>query len=190
MELSFSGVFLKVLELSRSEALRTGWHSIRPDHITLGILRLGDCPACDALVAAGADPALFKEHLDECLFCPDQIPWEERETIQPCESAVSMMQHAALEARRCGSPEVEPLHFLLACCRIAGSYSHDWLAEQGIGLRALVEASGMEWRHYGLSAGQATDGTTETAAPDPSIMAAAIEQRLREGYSTGNPIVS
>ena len=187
MELRFSDEFLKALELSRSEALRTGWHNIRPDHITLGILRLDGSFACEVLDRAGACREAFKERLDERLFHPEQIPWEDRESIQPCENAVTMLQHAALEARRCGTPVIEPLHFLLACRRVPGSCSHDWLEEQGIRLRALVEAAGLDWDSYGLAPSAAEN---EAAAPDPSIMAAAIEKRLREGYTTGNPHVS
>ena len=188
MDLRFSDDFLKAMELSRGEALRTGWHNITADHIMLGILRLDGCSACSVLEFLGADLSLFKEDLDESLFCPDEIPWEEREKIHPGEGAVSMLQHAALEARRCGAPLVEPIHFILAICRMSGSYSHDWLDGQDIGLRAVVEATGLEWSHYGLS--KAITPGPDSHLPDPALLAAAIEQRLREGYTTDNPHVS
>ena len=188
MELRFSDDFLKVLELSRDEALRTGWYNITADHIMLGVLRMESSPACMALEALGADPCMFKEYLDESLFCPGQIPWEERDSIHPGEGAVSMLQHAALEARRCGSPAVEPMHYVLAICRMSGSYSHDWMDANGVTLRALVEASGLEWSHYGLNA--QSDPDNDPPAPEPELLAAAIERRLREGYTTSNPHVS
>ncbi|MBO4565807.1 MAG: hypothetical protein J5695_01125 [Bacteroidales bacterium] len=204
MELRFSDDFLKVLELSRSEALRTGWHNITADHIMLGMLRLDGCSACMVLEALGADTALFKEYLDESLFCPEQIPWEERDSIHPCESALSLLQHSALEARRCGAPAVEPFHFLLAVCRMSGTYSHDWLAGQGLSLRALAEASGLDWNSYGLDQPAMAHSSTAVMTdqidsvmpdqighlPDPDLLASAIEQRLREGYTTQNPHVS
>ena len=192
MELRFSDVFLTVLEYGRDEAVRTGWRNVCPDHIMLGILRHSDNDACRALDALGADLAAFKGQIDEAVFADESVPWEERENVLPSESAQSMIQHASLEAARCKSDEISPLHFLLACCRISGCYSHDWLAGNGIGLRALVEAAGIELSQYGLApTGQSVIlSEKEAAAPDPQILAAAIEQRLREGYTTENPLTS
>ncbi|MBO6169133.1 MAG: hypothetical protein J6O51_04095 [Bacteroidales bacterium] len=190
MELCLSHDFVKVLEFSRDEALRTGWHNICPDHIMLGILRHADNNAVLALESAGAVPDMLKVQLDEALFVSEQIPWEERESINLCDSAVSMLQHASLEAARCGASCIEPLHFLLACSRISGSYSHDWLDSEGISLRSLVEASGLPWAKYGLGikGGEKEEGPDTT--PDPLLMAAAIEKRIREGYGTENPHLS
>ena len=198
MDFRFSDDFIELIGISRDEALRTGWHNITADHIMLGILRLRECPECGFLEKLGADPAAFKADLDKGLFCSEQIPWEERESIMPSEGAVSMLQHAALEARRCGAACIGPLHFVLALRRIPGSLSHDWLEARGIGLRQLVDAAGMKWEQYGLiQAGPAREGTAgqavpgqEAPVPDPALMAAAIEQRIREGYSTDNPHVS
>ena len=50
----------------------------------------------------------------------------------------------------------------------------------------MVEASGLRWEEYGL----ATAPEKEAAAPDPGILAAAIEKRLREGYVPDNPHLS
>ena len=179
MDFRFSEDFLKVLEFSRDEALRTGWHNICPDHIMLGILRHSDNGACAALQALGADLALFKQSIDEAIFVLDQIPWDERETINLSPSAASLLKTAATESENCRSNFVEPLHFLLALTHIWGSYSHDWLEDHAISHKTLVDAAGM-----------APAAQKEAAAPDPSVMAAAIEQRIRDGYSTGNPHVS
>ena len=186
MELRFSDDFLKVLEFSRDEAVRTGWRNVCPDHIMLGILRHSGNVACRALEALGVDLTAFKEQIDEAVFADDPVPWDERESVLPSDSARSMIQHASLEAARCKSDEIAPLHFLLACCRISGCYSHDWLADNGVELRPLVEAAGIEWSQYGL----APAVKKEAAAPDPQILAAAIEQRIREGYTTENPLTS
>ena len=185
----FSDDFLKALEFSRDEAVRTGWRNISPDHIMLGILRQADNEACRALEALGLDTAMFKECIDEAVFCPEAIAWNERDTIFPGDPAQSLLRHAALEAARCKDEEICTLHYLLACCRVAGSYSHDWLAEHGAELRPLVEASGRKWSCYGLGTG---DGQAQPAAagPDAKLLADAIEQRLREGYSTDNPLAS
>ena len=183
--------FFKVLEFSRDEALRTGWHNIGADHIVLGILRHAENGAYYALEALGADPELFKTHIDEAVFVNEEVPWNERESVHFCESALSLLQHASLEAMRCKSEEVEPIHFLLAVCRMSGSYSHDYLDGLGISLRALVEASGLDWSHYGLGKQPAAPSESETnSLPSPSLLAAAIEKRLREGYTTDNPLVS
>ncbi len=194
MDFSFSDVFFKVLEFSRDEAVRTGWRNVCPDHIMLGILRHSDNDACRSLEALGIDLALFKEQIDEAVFANESVPWEERENVLPGESAQSMLQHAAIEAARCKANEISPLHFLLACCRISGSYSHDWLADNGIDLRLLIEAAGIPWSQYGLAPSVMLRGSeasgSEGSAPDPALMAAAIEKRLREGYTTDNPIAS
>ena len=190
MDFRFSDDFLKVLEFSRDEAVRTGWRNISPDHIMLGILRHSDNDACRVLEALGIDTALFKSYIDESVFCVEQVPWEERESVHFCDSAVSMLEHASLEAARCKDSFISPLHFLLAVCRISGCYSHDRLADAGVSLRAMVEAAGIEWSQYGLATPPETPAKKQTEAPDPMILAAAIEQRLREGYTTDNPISS
>ena len=186
MDFRFSDDFIEVFDISRDEALRTGWHNICPDHIILGILRHRTNGACDALEALGLSADAFKTALDEALFVDEQIPWEERDSINLSESAMSLLQVATLEARRCKAGTTAPLHYFLAAIRTFGSYSHDWFADNGITLRGLVEASGLPWRDYGLAPAPAK----EPSGPDPELMAAAIEKRLREGYTTDNPLVS
>ena len=219
MDFRFSDVFFKVLEFSRDEAVRTGWRNISADHIMLAVLRHSGNGACRALEACGVDSTAFKVSIDEAVFCAEQVPWEERETVNLSDGAQSMLQHAALEAARCGDALVEPLHFLLAISRIAGCYSHDYLDDCGVSLRNLVEASGHDWSQYGISpSAMSNDHSALSGAPsvmpsdpsvilsgsegspvmpdpighlpDPSLLAAALEKRLREGYTTDNPHLS
>lgn len=191
MELRFSDDFLKALEFSRDEAVRTGWHNISPDHIMLGILRLENELIYEVLGAVGVQAAEFKACLDDAVFVDKAVAWDERDSVVFSDSARSFLQHSCLEARRCGSFTVAPLHFILAACRVSGPCCHDFLLDRGVSLRDLVEASGLPWQAYGLgknaldgpapSSGAAgTDGT-----PDPILLAEQIEKRLREGYSTG-----
>ena len=187
MEFRYSDDFLKILELSRDEALRTGWHCIGPDHIMLGILRHSDNPACECLRLAGISPEDFKEYLDSALFSEEEIPWSDRDKINLSRSALSLLGHAAQECLSCADNRLEPLHYVFACCHVAGPHSYDYLFEHGVELRALVEASGIDWCVYGHS-GEARK--KEAAAPDPQILAAAIEKRIREGYTTGNPLLN
>lgn len=179
MELSFSEVFLKVLEFSRDEAVRTGWHNIGVEHIMLGILRQADNEACRALEAAGVRPGDVKGRIDDAVFVGDeQVPWAERERILLCDSACSMMQRAALEMKRCHDSELTPLHFLLAVCRSGGNRCSDILSDMGVSLEKLLDATvGRE--RYGL----ATEAP-EPPAIDANLLAAAIEARLRRGYGT------
>ena len=186
MELRFSDDFIKAIEFSRDEALRTGWHCITPDHIMLGILRHRSNSACECLERAGVCLDEFKGELDDSLFTPDSIPWEDREEIRLCDSAESFLRHAAEESLCCGDSLVTPLHFVLACSHIAGPCSHDRLASLGISLRSLTDAAGIEWSVYGHHRNE----VKEAAAPDPQILAAAIEKRLREGYTTDNFLAS
>ncbi|MBO4742774.1 MAG: hypothetical protein J5533_03970 [Bacteroidales bacterium] len=182
MDFRFSEDFLKVLEFSRDEAVRTGWHNICPDHLMLAIMRHSDNAACRALESLGVDLSLFKKEIDGAIFVSEQIPWEERDSINLSPSASSLLKNALLESAKCRSNFVEPLHFLLALAHNWGSYSHDWIEDHGITPHSLLEAAGINGQEYGL----AQPGQKEAAAPDPSIMAAAIEQRILDGYSTGN----
>ncbi len=186
MQYCFSDDFLKILESSLDEAIRTGWHNICPDHIMLAILRHSDNDACRALRDAGLDPSFLKSRIDDSIFVPEQIPWSEREKLNFCESARSMLSHASVEAARCHSAKITPLHYLLAVCRMAGCYSHDILDEERAGLPELLKAAGIEG--YGLAPAAAEQ--EKSAAPDPQVLAAEIEKRIREGYSVNSPITS
>ena len=176
MDFRFSEDFVKVLEYSRDEAVRTGWHNICPDHIMLGLLRHSDNSACRALESLGVDKALFKEEIDKAVFVNDSIPWEARETVNLSPAASSLLKTAAAESDRCRSNFVEPIHFLLALSQTWGSYSHDWLEEHGISLK--------------LKAFSPSPAKADPPAPDPELMAVAIEKRILEGYTTDNPHVS
>ena len=182
MESCFSEDFLKVLESGRDEAMRTGWRNISPDHIMLSMLRHRDNSACRALELLGVDEGSFKKSIEEAIFVPAQIPWDERGSILPGENSQTLLSHAALEAGRCGERRISCLHFLLATLRIPGSFSHDYLMRKDISLRSTIEAAGLSWEHYGLRPG----GSSGVTVPDGELMAAAIEKRLREGYSAGD----
>ena len=189
METSFSEDFFTVLEFSRNEALRTGWHNISPDHIMLAVLRHKENPACYALERCGVCTDEFKASLDDALFVDEQIPWSERESINFCESALSMLRHASVEAMRCHAGMLDSFHFLLAVCRIEGSCSHDYLKAHGIQLRTLVESTGLKWENYGLLQPALPDsGLQETPeklsdSTRLSTLASAFEERLRSGYT-------
>lgn len=190
MEISFSEDFLTVLEFSRNEALRTGWHNISSDHIMLAVLRHKDNPACRVLELCGASPDEFKTTLDDALFVDEQIPWSERESINFCESALGMLRNASVEALRCHTGLLDSFHFLLAVCRTNGSCSHDYLETHGIELRALVESYGIKWENYGLMQAAALPENGLQELPDKlrtssrlSALAAAFEERLRQGYT-------
>ena len=189
MDLRFSEVFLKVLEFSRDEALRTGWHSVCPDHIVLGIMRHATCAECTVLERSGVSLAEMKSKLDGAIFAEEQVAWEDRDSVQLSDGSRTLIQNASLEALKCGAAAIEPLHFLLAVCRLPGSFTHDFLESRGITPRTLVEASGLPWDRYGLDKSP-SPVMPAPGTPDPALMAAAIEQRLREGYTTDNPHIS
>ena len=189
MDFRFSDDFLKALEYSVHEAMRTGWRNIGPDHIMLGILRHYNNDACHALYVLGIDTVQFKEGIDAALFADDGVPWSELDSIFPNESAVSMLQHSALEAARCKDTELCPLHFLLACIRSEGSYSHSWLSSYGVSLKAVVEAAGIKWENYGLAA-QPEETSNTSFVVDAEAFAEAMEKRIREGYTTDNTLAS
>jgi len=192
MDFCFSDDFLKALEFSRDEALRTGWHHIGVEHVMLGILRQGNNEACRALEDSGVSLTELKYHLDKAVFVgEEQISWADREHIHLCESACSMMQKAALEMMRCRASELSPLHFLMAVSRNPGSYSSTILSEMGVSLTKLLEASvGRE--HYGLMQERPAPAGDDdpVVMPDQtgylSAIASALEERLRQGYATND----
>ena len=53
--MTYSNNLYKSLQYSREEAERLGWNEIRPEHLMLGICRIGRCKALDMLVYSGVD---------------------------------------------------------------------------------------------------------------------------------------
>ena len=181
MEMRFSDDFLKALEFSRDEAVRTGWHNISPDHIMLGILRLEDDAVFDLLGCAGVQASDFKACLDDAVFVEEAVAWDERDSVVLSDGARSFLEHACLEARRCGSAVVGPLHFILALCRVNGPYSHDYLEDHGASLRTLVEASGLRWEDYGLAPSSViSTGPSSVISTAPSSVISTGAQRSGE----------
>ncbi len=53
--MTYTNNLYKTLQYSREEAERLGWREILPEHLMLGICRIGRCRALDMLVSAGVD---------------------------------------------------------------------------------------------------------------------------------------
>lgn len=141
MNFRFSEVFLKVLELGRDEALRTGWRNIGIDHLVLGILRHGDNSAAHALKALGIAPDEFKARIDGAVFSCDEIPYAELNSILPGPDALRLISLASVESVRTGG-ETTPLHLLLALDQAGRSFSRDFLSSLGIGREEILRAAG------------------------------------------------
>lgn len=168
MNFRFSEDFLKVLELGRDEALRTGWRNIGIDHLVLGILRHGDNSAARALNALGIAPDEFKARIDGAVFSCDEIPYAELNSILPGPDALRLISLASVESVRTGG-ETTPLHLLLALDQAGRCFSRDFLSSLGIRREEILRAAGtVPLSEPPSSAGAGKTGRTVSASIDYS----------------------
>ena len=132
MQIKFSAELSKILELSRTEALRTGSYGMGVDHLALGMLRHGDNEAVSILKRLGVDTALMKETIDNAVFREEAIPFGELENIRPTRGTLSVLNMAAFEALKTGNRELGSEHLLEAVCLTAGNACSDFLRERGV----------------------------------------------------------
>lgn len=69
--------FINILEYSKEEAIRTGWHFITPDHLILGILRHRDNAACDFFKEHGINLDWLKTRISSEIALDTIIPEDE-----------------------------------------------------------------------------------------------------------------
>lgn len=139
MQIKFSADLSKILELSRTEALRTGSYGMGVDHLALGILRHSGNGAVSILKRLGVDTDSMKKEIDSAVFREQGIPWSELENIRPTRGAQSVLNMAAFEALKTGTEVLEPEHLLEAICLTAGNASSNFLRAHGVSREKVCE---------------------------------------------------
>ena len=101
-----------IFHYAREEAERLGNTEIMPDHMLLGILRLGSGKAFELLMQAGMDPARVKQKIDERLR--QSTTSQTQKLSRACERVIRLAGVEALnyQAEQCGS-----VHLLLGMLR-------------------------------------------------------------------------
>lgn len=99
-----------ILTYAKQEAQRLGSDQIQPEHLLLGILRLGKGKAYQLLIQSGSNPDALKKEIDKT-YLPKTIT----EAVMS-RTSQRLMRLAAIEAGYFGGP-VGSVHLLLAILR-------------------------------------------------------------------------
>lgn len=127
---------LTILEYSREEAMRTGCRAIAPEHLLLGILRLGDSSAMDFLSRAGIDCKALKKELDARVFKESSLPFGEDDSISFTRTALNVTNMTVMEALRDGG-DVRAAHLLAALSDTPADWCGDYLRAHGLDVRVI-----------------------------------------------------
>lgn len=101
----------KILTYAREEAERLQNIQVKPEHLLLGILRLGEGRAYDTLRDLGWNPLVAKQQLDEALAAPAS------DLLQPASRSAQVeriLRVADSEAKMTQSDTVGSVHLLMA----------------------------------------------------------------------------
>ena len=118
---------LAVLENSQEEAERFHSPLIKPEHLMLGILRIEDCRAVEALTRQGVDIAHLRECLEQTMFNTTSDNWDnvpsndggatdtaddaQQHLTRECDRTLKLSR---LEARMMKNQIISPEHIVLA----------------------------------------------------------------------------
>ncbi|NPD92343.1 ATP-dependent Clp protease ATP-binding subunit [Xylanibacter muris] len=114
MTSQFSPIVSKILALSREEAARLASTSVGPEHLLLGMLRLGKSPVTDVFTRLRIDIPTIKSELERQVMDNDiNRPIDTKEPVLN-EKANNILKLAVLEARIQHTQRVDEAHLLLA----------------------------------------------------------------------------
>ena len=85
----------KILEYAREEAVRTGWMSITPEHLVLGMIRHGDNEACRFLTDSGLSLARLKSMILDEIDRGCSVPYRDTGQIRPDAALQHILNTAA-----------------------------------------------------------------------------------------------
>lgn len=114
MNAQFSERLNEVLSYSREEAIRLGNESISIEHLFLGILREGEGPAVDVLIAMGIKLFELRQTIEEQIKqekAADIAKKQDLPLLRPTERVLKLIH---LEARSLKSDQVDTVHLMLA----------------------------------------------------------------------------
>ncbi len=109
--MNYSEKLFKALQFSRQEAERLGNESIMPEHLLLGIIRLGEGKACQMLTEAGTDLSYIKETLEKDMHLTENHP---NNPIAYSRSTERVLRILELETQLRQASESDTSHLLLA----------------------------------------------------------------------------
>ncbi|MBQ7191598.1 MAG: ATP-dependent Clp protease ATP-binding subunit [Paludibacteraceae bacterium] len=102
-----------ILHLAEQEARRLGNNQIAPEHLMLGIIRLGNNKAHELLLQAGVDMDRFKQELDNAVRKENNITGD----IPFSRSTDRLLRLTTIEAGNRNADEADAEHLLLAILR-------------------------------------------------------------------------
>lgn len=117
--------FNMILHFACEEAGRLGSTEVMPDHLMLGILRLGAGKAFELLMQAGMDPLEFKKKIDERLR--QEHPTQVTKLARSTERVIRL---AGMEALNYQAEECGTVHLLLAILRDRVNFPTLYLEQQ------------------------------------------------------------
>ena len=117
-----------ILHLARQEAQRLGNTKVEPEHLMLGILRLGDGLAYSLLLRSGVDASRFKEALDDRMRADVPAPVPEN-TDGPVFSRTTerILRLTSIEAGYYNADTLGSEHLLLSVLRERLNFPAMWL---------------------------------------------------------------
>ena len=114
-----------ILTYAREEAGRLGNIEIMPDHMLLGILRLGAGKAFELLMQAGLDPAECKRRIDERLRQAESTQTQKLSRASERIIRLTGIEARSYQAETCGS-----VHLLMGLLRDRINYPAMYLEQQ------------------------------------------------------------
>ena len=114
-----------ILTYAREEAGRLGNIEIMPDHMLLGILRLGTGKAFELLMQAGLDPAECKRRIDERLRQAESTQTQKLSRASERIIRLTGIEARSYQAETCGS-----VHLLMGLLRDRINYPAMYLEQQ------------------------------------------------------------
>lgn len=109
--MTYSKTLYKSLQYSREEAERLGHNEILPEHLMLGICRIGRCRALDMLVAAGVDLRMLIETISQSF---QQQEHAELADLTYSRQSQRILRILDLETRLAHDEAADTQHLLLA----------------------------------------------------------------------------
>ena len=131
-------VFDEALALAADDAARLGHAEVRPEHLLVGLLRLGDAPLHDLLNAGRMDLERLRAELGDRLRAPGDRVDHPALPMHP--DARSMVDAAIALATERRQEVVHGVHLLATLLREEGGAAAALLARCGGDLRAAAEA--------------------------------------------------
>lgn len=128
----------RILQYSKEEAIRTGWHFITPDHLILGIIRHGQNPACRFLESLGIDTESMKDMISSEISMETTIHPDEWKSVEITPELKDVFKYAAEKMASDGSYD-DSLVFLMSVLETGNYISGRIMSEYGVTSEAVTD---------------------------------------------------